>query len=85
MQFGQLKRREFLTLLMGAVAIWPLAARAQQRERMRRIGGFLPGAADDPEYQARMEAFRQGLAELGWSDGGLCRPTAPSGSMPACC
>jgi len=63
------KRREFLTLLGGAAAGWPLAARAQQRERLRRIGVLMPSAADDPEFQARMTAFLQGLAQLGWLDG----------------
>ena len=48
---------------------WPLAARAQQPERMRRIGVLMPGTADDAEYQARMAAFLQGLQQLGWSDG----------------
>src|SRR5262252_7177579 len=61
-------RREFITLLGGAAA-WPLAARAQQSERMRRIGVLMPSAADDPEFQARMTAFVQGLAQLGWLDG----------------
>ncbi len=63
-----MKRREFITLLGGAVAL-PLAARAQESERMRRIGVLLPGTADDAEYQARMAAFLQGLQQLGWSDG----------------
>src|SRR5262249_1108231 len=71
-----------ITLLGGAVA-WPLGARAQQRGGMRRIGVFLPGAADDPEYQVRMEAFRQGLAELGWSDGGNVRIDTRWGSCGA--
>jgi putative ABC transport system substrate-binding protein len=61
-----MKRREFITLLGGAAAAWPLAARAQQKERVRRIGVFMPGVADDPEYQARNAAFLQGLGELGW-------------------
>jgi len=86
-----MKRRAFVSLLGGAVAAWPLAARAQQRGGMRRIGVFLPGSADDPEYQARTEAFRQGLAELGWSDGGNVRidtrwgsgePTAIANTRP---
>ena len=59
-------RREFVALLGGAAAVWPLAARAQQRERMRRIGVFMPGVADDPENEARNAAFLQGLGELGW-------------------
>jgi ABC-type uncharacterized transport system substrate-binding protein len=63
-----MKRREFITLLGGAVAL-PLAARAQERERMRRIGVLLTGISDDAEYQARMAAFLQGLQQLGWSDG----------------
>jgi putative tryptophan/tyrosine transport system substrate-binding protein len=63
-----MQRREFITLLGGAVAL-PLAARAQESERMRRIGVLLPGTADDAEYQARMAAFLQGLQQLGWSDG----------------
>jgi putative ABC transport system substrate-binding protein len=64
-----MKRREFITLLGGAVAAWPLAARAQQRERMRRIGVLMNLAADDPEGQARLAAFLQGLQEAGWAVG----------------
>ena len=64
-----MKRREFITLLGGAAAAWPLAARAQQAERMRRIGVLMSLAADDPEGQARLTAFVQGLQELGWTDG----------------
>jgi putative ABC transport system substrate-binding protein len=64
-----MKRRQFITLLGGAAATWPLAARAQQGERMRRIGVLMPSAADDPEYQARLTAFLQRLAQLGWLDG----------------
>jgi putative ABC transport system substrate-binding protein len=61
-------RRELLAALGGAAA-WPLAARAQQREQMRRVGVLLPAAADDPEFQARVGAFQQSLALLGWSIG----------------
>ena len=64
-----MRRREFITLLGGAAAAWPLAARAQQAERMRRIGVLMAVAADDPESQRRMTAFVQGLQELGWTDG----------------
>ena len=63
-----MRRREFITLLGGAAA-WPLAANAQQPERMRRIGVLIATAADDPEGQARNAAFLQGLAQLGWTDG----------------
>src|SRR5262245_43927516 len=62
------RRRTFITLLGGAAA-WPLAARAQQGERIRRIRVLMPSAADDPELQARITAFLQGLAQLGWLDG----------------
>jgi putative ABC transport system substrate-binding protein len=64
-----MKRRDFITLLSGTAAAWPLAARAQQRERMRRVGVLMPGAADDPEYAARNAAFLQGLGEFGWNVG----------------
>ena len=64
-----MKRREFITLLSGAVAAWPVAARAQQGERMRRIGVLLPGTSDDADFQARLGAFLQGLALLGWTIG----------------
>jgi putative ABC transport system substrate-binding protein len=64
-----MKRREFITLLGGALAAWPLAARAQQSERVRRIGVLMNLAADDPESPARIAAFAQGLADLGWTIG----------------
>ena len=64
-----MKRRDFITLLGGAVMSWPLAAPAQQGERMRRIGVLLPAAADDAEFQAWVGAFLQGLAVLGWTIG----------------
>jgi putative ABC transport system substrate-binding protein len=63
------KRREFITLLGGAAAAWPLAARAQQPERMRRVGVLTNLASDDPEAQARIGAFLQGLQEFGWAVG----------------
>jgi putative ABC transport system substrate-binding protein len=63
------QRREFITGLSGAAIAWPLAARAQQADRVRRIGVLLPGAADDPEMQARVGAFLQALALLGWTIG----------------
>jgi ABC-type uncharacterized transport system substrate-binding protein len=64
-----MKRREFITLLGGAAAAWPLAARAQPSDRMRRIGVLMATAADEPESQARLAAFLQALQQLGWTDG----------------
>jgi len=64
-----MKRREFITLLGGATVAWPLAAGAQQPERMRRIGVLMPYARDDTEGQARVTAFVQGLQKLGWIEG----------------
>jgi putative ABC transport system substrate-binding protein len=61
-----MRRREFLALLGSAAATWPPAARAQQGERVRRIGVFIPATADSAEYQARLGAFQQELALLGW-------------------
>jgi putative ABC transport system substrate-binding protein len=69
MQFGRLRRREFISLLSGAAAGWPLAAHAQQPERMRRIGVLMNLAADDPQGQARLAGFQQTLQQLGWNDG----------------
>jgi putative ABC transport system substrate-binding protein len=63
-----MKRREFMTLL-GGVAAWPLTARAQQPDRMRRIGVLLPAAENDPDYQPWLGAFAQRLQELGWIEG----------------
>ena len=65
-----MRRREFIALVGGAAALaWPLAARAQQGERVRRIGVLITLAADDPESTARVAAFLQGLQALGWTDG----------------
>ena len=63
-----MRRREFIAIVGGAAAL-PLAARAQQAERMRRIGVLMNAAADDPEGQARIAAFHQGLQEWGWTPG----------------
>jgi putative ABC transport system substrate-binding protein len=62
-------RREFLATLGGAAAAWPLEVRAQQAERMRRIGALMPFTADDAEGKAIVAALQQGLQELGWTDG----------------
>jgi putative tryptophan/tyrosine transport system substrate-binding protein len=62
-------RREFITLLGGAAAAWPLAARAQQSDRVRHIGVLIPTEEHDPESQARIAAFRHGLEEFGWTNG----------------
>ena len=64
-----IRRREFVMLLGGAAAAWPIAARGQQPERVRRIGILLPAVADDAEFQAWVGAFLQGLALLGWTIG----------------
>ena len=64
-----MRRREFITLLGGAAATWPLAARAQQPEQMRRIGVLMGLAEDDPDTKARLSGLRQGLERLGWSEG----------------
>ena len=64
-----MRRREFLTLLSLATAAWPLAARGQQRDRMRRIAIVMPFAKGDSEGEARIQAFKQELAKLGWTAG----------------
>src|SRR6516165_484332 len=69
MQFDQLKRREFITFLGGAMAAWPFVVHGQQPERMRRIGVLMNRVADDPEGQARLKALVQGLQQLGWVEG----------------
>ena len=64
-----MRRREFITLLGGTAAAWPLAARAQQSDRMRRIGVLTSLAETDPEEQARTAAFLQGMQQAGWIKG----------------
>ena len=64
-----MRRRDFITLLGGGAVTWPLAARAQQPERIRRIGVVAGNIATDPEEQIRSTTFRQRLAELGWVEG----------------
>jgi putative ABC transport system substrate-binding protein len=69
MQFHQLKRREFITLLGGAAAAWPLATRAQQPKNIARIGYLVTGPLKSPESLVTVDAFRQGLRELGYVEG----------------
>jgi putative ABC transport system substrate-binding protein len=64
-----MQRREFITLLGGAAAVWPLAARAQQGDRIRRIGVLTGTRAEDPDSKARLAAFEQALQQLGWTQG----------------
>ena len=90
-----MRRRAFIAALGGAAA-WPLAARAQQPERMRRIGVLMHTNADEPEAQARLAAFLQGLQEAGWSDRpqrsgrnplehrGFCAPVKGCGGVDRC-
>ena len=75
-----MNRREVITLLGGAAAAWPLAARAQQSNRMKRIGVLMGPAEDDPESKARLTAFREGLERLGL-EGRRQRPHR----LPLCC
>jgi putative ABC transport system substrate-binding protein len=75
------RRREFITLLGGA-ASWPLTARAQQPDRMRRIGVVMPAASDNQRYQAYLAAFLQGLQQLGWTDGRNVMPLGQSQDIP---
>ena len=64
-----MRRREFIKVIGGAAATWPVAARAQQAERMRRVGVMMGYAGTDPAAQAQIAALRQGLQKLGWEDG----------------
>jgi putative ABC transport system substrate-binding protein len=78
-----MRRREFIGLVGRVAAAWPLATRAQGVERVRRVGVLMAAAADDPEYQARMVAFLQGLQELGWADGSNLRVDTRWATDPA--
>ena len=73
-------RREFITLLGGA-AVWPLAARAQQGERVRRIGVLMGGAENDPTTRSNLFVFTQALAGLGWTEGRNVRMDLRWGAM----
>ena len=64
-----MRRREFIGLVGSVAAAWPVAASAQQSDRMRRVGLLSGGRADDPEIQARVTAFVQTLQQMGWTDG----------------
>ena len=64
-----MRRREFITLLGGAAAAWPLAAKAQQGDRVRRVGVLMPFGENDPVMKPRVFAFERALADLGWTDG----------------
>ena len=66
---SDMRRREFITFLGGTAAAWPLAARAQQAERVRRIGVLMAISEDDPQARARVAVFRQALADLSWTEG----------------
>ena len=86
MQFDRLRRRDFITLLGGAAAAWPLAARAQQPRRMRRIGVLTPFPADDAEGHARLTAFTQAVQQSGWTVGQNVRMTiAGALAIPQLC
>ena len=68
MQFDRMKRRQFIRLLGGAAATWPLVARAQQRERIRKIGVLMGGAAETTDNRAGLAVFMQLLHQLGWTE-----------------
>src|SRR5262245_38836276 len=79
-----MERRVFITLLGGAAVAWPLAARAQQGERMRRIGVLMGFAEDDPGLKTRRATFREGVDGVGWSEGRSIRIDyrfAPAGAQ----
>ena len=64
-----MRRRDFIKVIAGAAAAWPLTARAQQGDRVRQVGWLIPRETNDTEGQARVTAFRQGLRDLGWTEG----------------
>jgi putative ABC transport system substrate-binding protein len=66
---SDMRRREFITLVGGTVVVWPLAARAQRSERVRRMGVLMGISKDDPQAGTRVAIFRQALADLGWTEG----------------
>ena len=78
-----MRRREFITLVGGAAAMWPLTARAQQPERARRVGILLAGSTEEPDYQARVAASPKELQQLGWSEGRNLRVEVRSGGSEA--
>src|SRR5262249_15646090 len=77
---GHMKRREFLSYVGSIAVAWPLVPQAQSQERVRRIGVLMNPAADDPETQARSAALRQGLRQLGWTEGRNVRLDIRSGA-----
>jgi putative tryptophan/tyrosine transport system substrate-binding protein len=76
-----MRRREFITLFGGATAAWPLTVRAQQGERIRRVGVLMSNAENDPAAQSYLAAFRGALAKLGWTDGSNLRIELRSGTV----
>src|SRR5262245_42505853 len=80
---SHIERRKFLAALGGVAAAWPLAARAQQGERVRRVGVLMNLTADDPEASDRVTAFAQGLQQLGWTNGHNVRIDYRWGAMDA--
>ena len=64
-----MRRRDFIKVIAGSAAAWPIAAHAQQPDKVRRVGVLISGAETDAEYQARLAAFRERLQQLGWTEG----------------
>ena len=84
-----MRRRDFITLLGGAAAAWPIGARAQQGERMRLVGIVTPFSDGDKELQSLVAVFRRRLTELGWSEGrnihiDYCGTSGDAGRLDAC-